>query len=391
MKRIFTSIAALFLLFSCQQNSIDVEVVNDSTIDREAEIVEVVVDTPQEFVVFDDLHNEIPSQVTYDGKIVFPASVKANTSATFTLEKGEKSTYETITYGSLHPEFFDDIAWENDKVGFRVSAKPQLKLGKYLYGYDVFTKRVAEPILDELYDNTFGEEATLARKVLKDNPDSLKKYIASVTYHNDHGKGMDYYLVGPTLGCGTSALVVDGQTQYPIYYDTYEILDNGPLRTTISMTFDPTPIKGDTIVESRLITMDAGSHFFKIDVKYNNLSQPTPIIAGVVMRDAAKEYKIGEGYAAYAEPAQECGQTYTAIIFPESLEARVDLFDEDRMKSHGGAFGHIQAEGVYQANETFTYYSGAGWNKWHMPTPADWFKYVEQMQEEYSSPLVVKY
>ena len=52
----------------------------------------------------------------------------------------------------------------------------------------------------------------------------------AISYHIDHGNGMDCYAVGPTLGGGTAALMPDSAIVYPYCYKDYEILDNGPLR-----------------------------------------------------------------------------------------------------------------------------------------------------------------
>ena len=55
--------------------------------------------------------------------------------------------------------------------------------------------------------------------------------------------------------------------------DSQEILDNGPLRFTVKLEFTPLTVKGDsTVVETRLITLDAGSHLNKTAaVSYTHL------------------------------------------------------------------------------------------------------------------------
>ena len=61
----------------------------------------------------------------------------------------------------------------------------------------------------------------------------------SVSYHIDHGNGLDYYKVGPTLGAGTSALLANDSIVYPYCYKDYQILDNGPLRFTVKLVYNP--------------------------------------------------------------------------------------------------------------------------------------------------------
>lgn len=49
-----------------------------------------------------------------------------------------------------------------------------------------------------------------------------------ISFHVDHGEGMDVYAVDYTLGGGTAALLDSaGNIVYPYCYESYEILDNG--------------------------------------------------------------------------------------------------------------------------------------------------------------------
>ncbi len=48
---------------------------------------------------------------------------------------------------------------------------------------------------------------------------------------------MDCYAVGPTLGAGVAALMVNDTIIYPWCYKHQEILDNGPLRFTVKLEF----------------------------------------------------------------------------------------------------------------------------------------------------------
>ncbi len=83
---------------------------------------------------------------------------------------------------------------------------------------------------------------------------------------------MDCYAVGPTLGCGTAALMDGDEIIYPWCYSTYEILDNGPLRFTVKLEFTPMVVRGDSsVVETRVISLDAGSYLNKTVISYTNL------------------------------------------------------------------------------------------------------------------------
>ena len=72
-------------------------------------------------------------------------------------------------------------------------------------------RSVSEPVVEDRYDGDLNR---------------------GISYHVDHGNGMDCYAVGPTLGGGTAALFPDSTIVYPYCYKDCEILDNGPLRFT---------------------------------------------------------------------------------------------------------------------------------------------------------------
>ena len=55
---------------------------------------------------------------------------------------------------------------------------------------------------------------------------------------------------------------------------------------TVRLEFNPLTVKGDsTVVETRLITLDAGSHLNKTAVSYSNLKETLPIVTGIVLHE----------------------------------------------------------------------------------------------------------
>ncbi len=291
----------------------------------------------------------------------------------------DQAPQDTIVWGKIFTERIDDVAWENDKIGFRIFSK---KAGGVMPGYDIFTKKGKYPVLQELYDVQICKENQDRVAYLREtDPKEAKRFADSISYHIDHGKGMDYYLVGPTLGCGTAALVVDEKIVYPDYYSKCEILKNDPLQFSMRLEYDPVIIDGDTVVQERILTLDAGTHFNKIEVRYKGLTKPTKVVAGIVLHDEAKQYQMTDNSIAYIEPMHEQGwQTYTAVIFDDKMKPEISFFSEEEKATRGGAYGHIQAEGIYQPNTTLTYYMGAGWNGWEFSTVDQWFEYVENSE-----------
>ena len=115
----------------------------------------------------------------------------------------------------------------------------------------------------------------------KTDKKAAQELANSISYHIDHGNGLDYYKVGPTLGAGTSALLSNDSIVYPYCYKDYEILDNGPLRFTVKLVYNPLKVKeNDNIIETRILSLDAGSQLNKITLTFANLNEATPLVTG---------------------------------------------------------------------------------------------------------------
>ena len=69
----------------------------------------------RQFVVTNACGQEVPYQLTYDGKLLLEASVRPCGEATFVIRKGVPSMYKNTCYGRMYPERVDDVAWENDR------------------------------------------------------------------------------------------------------------------------------------------------------------------------------------------------------------------------------------------------------------------------------------
>lgn len=405
MKKLFVSAAVVALMASCaQEKGVTVSVSNPLKIDRVEEIVEIPaddilgklkLDETAEFVIIDENNTEIPYQLTADNKIIFPATVKAEATASYSITKGQPSHVNTLVYGRQYPERLDDIAWENDKTAYRVYGPAFQKRGDKGFGYDVLTKSVPELVVEDRYAMELDKDARAMIKKLREEgkkaeADSLSN---AISYHIDHGNGMDCYAVGPTLGGGTAALMPDSVISYPYCYKNFEILDNGPLRFTVKLEFNPLTIDGDTtVVETRLIQLDKGSHLNKTTVSYTSLKKDYPIGVGLVLHEALPDrYSMNQegGYIAYADPTTDSkvgnGIVYVGAVFLNTLEqAKVQLFDEPL----AGAIGHVMGINTYQPGDEFEYYWGSAWSKCGFDDEK-WNSYLEEYAKKVRNPLTV--
>lgn len=387
MKKLFLMAATAGMLVSCaQRQSVSVTVTNPLAVDRSGEMVELSMaevaaklrlpDTAQ-IVVWDENEQEVPYQITYDDMLVFPASVKASASAGYTIRVGTPKPVDVAACGRIYPERLDDVAWENDRGAYRAYGPALQATGERAYGYDIWTKNTPEPVVEDRYD------AELNR---------------GLSYHVDHGNGMDVYAVGPTLGGGTAALYPDSTLVYPYCYEECEVLDNGPLRFTARLVYGPLVVKGDSgVVETRVISLDKGSQLNKARVSYTRLQEAVPVAAGIVIHKEnprGYSYSTDAGYIAYADSTQNAhngnGVIYAGVVVPAGLhDTKVHLFPEAERPSRGGALGHVLAVGSYEPDTEFTYYWGSGWSKYGFLADTDWTAYLEDFSRKVRHPLAV--
>lgn len=399
MKKIICLLLATTAFACTQEKSVDVTITNPSAMDRSKEITEISMDAVgklngKSFIISDNNGTQVPYQITYDKKIIFPVDVNANSSVTYQIKPGTPKEIATIACGNHYPERVDDIAWENDRIAFRTYGPALQATGEQAFGYDIWTKRVSEPVVDMRYKTELNPEtrAKIA-ELQKTDKQAARELANSISYHIDHGNGLDYYKVGPTLGAGTSALLANDSIVYPYCYKDYAILDNGPLRFTVKLVYNPLKVKeNDNIVETRLLSLDAGSQMNKVTLSYANLNEATPLVTGIVLHGPSMDYQADgtKGYIAYADPEDSVnGQIYIGAVFPEKLnDAKTVMFSEAEMKQRG-ADGHVLAYATYTPGSEYTYYTGAGWSKWGFQNSGEWFKYVQDFAQKVKQPLQV--
>lgn len=353
-------------------------------------------------VVIDADGKEIPSQITYDGKLIFQAGVGSKGKSVYYAQQGTPKQYETRVKGRLFIERQDEFGWENDCVAYRVYGHGGA------VGYDLFNKSTSDLMLDYWYASEQNQEMRSVSKQLHDRGyhDLADQVYNAFCYHIDHGKGMDCYTVGPTLGGGANALLnEDGSLFMPKCYKTFEILDQGPLRFTVRFTYPEQNFNGEKIVETRIISLDAGSHFNRVAISYRGLTKPYNMVAGtVVHKSNPSAYIISNenGYLGYEdlgdasvynekyrnELSKQMGKIYIGLLFPEK-----SISMSYQQRENGIAAGHILASMLYKPNTTYTYYFGSGWDKnpnTNLNSLTDWEAYLNKAAQWMRQPLKVK-
>lgn len=328
--------------------------------------------TGKDFIVKDADGREIPSQVTHDQKLIFQVGVAGKGKSLYYVQKGTPQKYEVKAKGRLFTERQDEFGWENDCVAYRVYGHGGA------VGYDFFNKSTPELMLDYWYASEQNQEMRSVSQQLRERgyADLADQVYNAFCYHIDHGKGMDCYTVGPTLGGGANALLKeDGSLFMPQCYKTFEILDQGPLRFTVRFTYPEQEFNGEKVTETRTISLDAGSQFNRVTIAYQGLSKPVKMAAGTVIHQSnPSAYVLSQenGYMGYEdlgdpsvynakyrdELAKQMGKIYIGLLFPEK-----DIATTYQQRENGIATGHILGISTYQPNMTYTYYFGSGWDK----------------------------
>lgn len=358
------------LLDSCvSTRDFGIMVSNPSDNDR-CQVIEVNSFPDDNFILKNENCHEMAYQITSDKKLVFVSDVPAGKTARYYFENGTPAKVDTVCYGRVFPERKDDLAWENDRSAYRAYGPALQASGEKAYGYDIWTKSVGYPVLEKRFHNDI---------------------VNKISFHVDHGDGMDVYAVGPTLGGGTSAIITENDSiVYPYCWESAEVLDNGPLRFSARLTYPPCVIDGDTIIEKRLITLDAGSWLNKTTVTYEGLDGKLRPMAGIVVHDSnPKGYMVGTNSVAYCDltqqPGGDNGEIYIALYSPELSEARYIPLKQKK----GDALGHVVLTGNPGQHE-YTYYWGAGWSKGGIRDFDTWNKYIETFEDNINKPLIIK-
>ena len=378
MKTIKTAFALLLLLLNVagmHGKTVQIRVTNPISLNRR-DVVEIPLkDILQKLdvvgktalIVRNADGDEVPSQQTTDGLLLIQTFIHPNSSETYTIEPGTPQPYRNDVCGRFYPQRADDLAWENDRNAWRVYG-PALRKDNP-HGIDCFTKNQPAPSLDSLYQDAL---------------------LRGITYHENHGLGMDAYSVGPTLGCGAPALMQGDTLNYAVVYDKAEIQENGPLRFQALLTY----YHEGGITETRQLRQDRGSHFVRCTVSYQGVKGKASVLSGLVVhKDNPDAYVISKRgrYVAYADPINSpktCnGQLFVACLYPQKVDKMEYL---PLMQETAGAVGHVVGRKAYQEGQEFAYWFGSGWSQYDVPSLTVWKSLMEDFQQMLRHPLVVE-
>ena len=333
----------------------------------------------------------VTHQITHDGRLLLDVTVRPEGTAEFTVEPGNSSSFKPYVFGKQYAWRVDDITWENDIAAYRVYGPALQRSGEKAYGIDVWLKSTKELDVDHRYSVTWQSNIDKAFFRNIGNQEGVDFVDRATSFHLDHGQGLDCYNVGPSLGCGTPAVMLADSIVMPYCYKDYEILDNGPLEFTLSLTYPTVSIAGQHVTEYRLISLAKGSYFNRMTVWYDGFSQPMPIAGGVVIHTPdAKDLTLGSDFIIYDDPTDSYDRhnfhIYTALLFPEGdVKTR---FVADRAHQKQGIYGNaVGVKRGVRSGERFNYWFGASWCQSGTPDHDFWVMQVKRFLQNAKQPI----
>jgi hypothetical protein len=157
------------------------------------------------------------------------------------------------------------------------------------------------------------------------------------------------------------------------------IVERGPLRFAFELVYAPYVVGKDTVVERRVITLDANTRFNRVEEYYEHAG-PMQVAAGIVLRpgEGTMWADTTNGIMAYWEPLLDHGHTAVAVILPGGMK-EIRRVEE-----------HLAAIADHVPGAPFLYYTGVGWSKGGIPDPDAWQRHVAGELTRIKHPLVVE-
>lgn len=304
-------------------------------------------------------------------ELLFLVDVNSNTAKKFRILADSTQALpksKQQSYARFVPERTDDYAWENDKVAFRTygptgeqEALQGVPGSTLSSGIDIWLKRTEKPIINEWY------------KGYEKDP---------WYYHTDRGDGYDPYHVGKSRGVGGVGIYEDDSLLVSHNFKNYKTIAKGPLRSVFELIYEPWSRYG--VCETKRITIDAGSHFSKVEMKLTATELVPNYTIGLTMHDyKGKEFvNAKQGWVRYWEKIDDAYVGEGLVFDPEiviTAFAKVsDVLDESQILV------------LTKPEKPLVYYAGFAWQKsGAVANVEDWDLILRMQQQIHQHPLEV--
>ena len=313
---------------------------------------------------------EVVSQVVdNDGngtmdELIFQSTFAPSEVKRFAIEAAAAAKPEKARVYASHQDPRDDVAWESDRIAFRIYGQGLWKVDSLLSsGLDVWVKRVRTPIVEKWYAKGHDE------------------------YHRDTGEGADFFDVGQTLGAGGTAIWRDGKMYRAWNFKSWKIIANGPVRAIFELQYQPWDAgSGPRVTETKRVALDAGNNLnhvtsiFRSESPVNDL----PWVTGLVKRPSvvgseskARPWAWLSVWGPVVPKDGGHGDLGTAVLIPR--EAVSEWREND---DHYFLVSHTKP------GEAVNYWVGAGWtDSGDFRDVREWWTYLDQFSQRLSAPI----
>lgn len=247
------------------------------------------------------------------------------------------------TYVRFVEERKEDIAWENDRVAFRIYSR--LIGDKRMSGVDYWAKSVDYSIIDGWYKN-----------------DSEGR-----SYHHDYGEGCDFYTVGKNCGLGGSAIYMDGRLVPSQTYANYRINRNDNDHIDFLLQYQPFEAGGVTFYDTKRIEMVLGTNYYKVTQTVESSNGEDLVLAVGLSTFGNEEVKI-QKEKGLVSIVEELAAPEGAVIYNLDNEKMTTLTLHSAIVANPSAVMDITKIGSNEvvllkvrSNQPVVYYVGAGW------------------------------
>ncbi|MGB8226518.1 MAG: DUF4861 domain-containing protein [Sedimentisphaerales bacterium] len=321
-------------------------------------------------VYSDKLKMIIPCQVIDDDndgtgeELIFQSDFGAKETQLFEITEANIANQIEPKYCAVAnyvPQRKDDFAWENDKIAFRMYGQELQRTELTSSGIDIWVKKVGKPVMIDLYAK--GHDY----------------------FHSDNPMGIDFFDIGPTLGCGGLGVWFDGKLYRSENYNEWKIIANGPIRAIFELTYKPWQFGDRKVGETKRISLDLGSNFNRIESRFDADVNDVTLAVGIVKCEKRGGHEIfakDKRWLSYWQNIHpKFGTIGCGVILPKDA-ARNESVDESKnylLLAKPNGFRSI------------TYYAGAGWSKSaQFDSEAKWTAFVEKTARLIENPVKIK-
>lgn len=361
-----------------------INIKNTLTIERSFETVELTkeilkVDDLTHLGIKDLISNEllVTQLVDLDGdgvmdQLLFQPKIATSSENKYEIVEisdEEKPIAEELCYSRFVPERTDDYAWENDRVAFRVYGptaqkmiEDEVKGGTLSSGVDAWLKRVEYPIINKWYK---------------------KDTEKTGSYHVDTGEGLDDFHVGVSRGVGGISVKKDDNFYFSKNYTEWKTITTGPIRTSFYLNYEDWDANGNSIQESKIISLDLGNNFTKFET---SIEGSNSISAGLTLHEKDGEVtgNINSGWVSYWQPHGD-SELGTAILASKEYFVDFEKYDVEAADL-SNAYANLAV-----VDSKVVYYAGFGWEKSEQFTTKEaWESYLNDFSTIINTPLTVQ-